>query len=157
MAEKIPGTEDLDPRLQRFCLEYAKTGNGYLSARVAGFPDQTARDLKRRIMSKPGVLDEIRRLNRILERDTIASIEEIQSRLTRVIRKQDDTKDAEFVPEDYWFKTVDLLNRMKGAYIERQQLEITNDSIVRVEHTVVEKSITPIPEPQDLAVEPGNW
>lgn len=154
-----PGSTELDPRLQRFCQLYAQSGNGYQSARQAGFSPHIARDIKRCIFNQPGVIDYIAHLNKEVEISAVASIEEIQSRLTRVIRKQDDELDKDFIPEDYWFKTVDMLNKMKGAYIERQSVNISqDDTTINVNHTIVEKRIDPLPEPtKDESVVVGDW
>jgi len=130
-------SNELSPPLKRFCQLYVETGNAYKSARQAGFSESVAKDTKRCLFSTPGVIDYIRKLNDEIKRPTIASIAEIEERLTLIIRKQDEVEIAEFVPQDWWFRAVDTLNRMQGSYLERRPTEELPDRELKITHHII--------------------
>lgn len=80
----------LTQKQELFCQEFAKTGRGADSYRVAYNPtanNTVAGAGYNRLVNNPRVKARLAELNRKVENDNIASIQEIKERLTEILRQ----------------------------------------------------------------------
>lgn len=80
------GMDGLTERQERFCQEYAKSGNATQSAIHAGYSERSAKQVGSRLMTNADVQDRIRELQGEIKNEKIAEAREIQEVLTSIIR-----------------------------------------------------------------------
>lgn len=110
-------TMPLTPLEERFVAEYIRTGNMTEAARLAGYEGDGSK-----ILNKPNVQARIKRVMRKLQKQTVASAEEVMNYFTSVMRGEvndqfgleaslaDRTKAAQELAK----RTIDIENRERG-------------------------------------------
>lgn len=78
----------MNARQERFCLEYAASGNLYQSAVKAGYSDAYARGNASKLLENVSIKKRLQEINEKLESDKIAQAAEMQAVLTSIIRQQ---------------------------------------------------------------------
>lgn len=81
-------------REERFCLEYIKSGNATESMIKAGYKESYARNNPNHMLRKSTVKERIRELNSIMEKEDIATAEEILVYLTGVLRGTEESEET---------------------------------------------------------------
>lgn len=138
----------MTPRQEKFCLEYAASGNAYHSALKAGYSENYAKGNVIKLLENESVKKRLQELKEKAESDKIADIREMQEKLTSIIRqeleeevivvegcgegisvartmeKKPSTKDV--------INAITTLGKMQGAFtenlkIESEQVVIVND------------------------------
>lgn len=75
-------------RQERFCQEFAKTGNATLSAICAGYSEKTANEQGSRLLANVSVQERIRELQGEIKNQNIMDAREMQEMLTSIIRQE---------------------------------------------------------------------
>ena len=110
----------LTAKQEKFCLEYASSGNAvqsYISAYEKNNSYSAAGVESHRLLKNPKIKARLIELDKTHKSEKIAQAEEIQIALTDVIRNGK-TRDK--------LKAIELLCKIKGLFINKQELEITN-------------------------------
>ena len=126
----------LNPRQEKFCIEYAKTGNATTAYQSAGFQSksqQAAQANSARLLADEKIQSRLKELTEELKSESIASIEELQQGLTKIFRGQATTplmtKDGEVVEVPVSskdrLKAAEILCKTFGAFLNRQELAIS--------------------------------
>lgn len=113
----------MNTRRERFCLEYAASGNATQAAIAAGYSTRTARSQGQRLLTKADIEARIEELKQETRREKIADITAIQTFWTEVL-KDPNAKTADRL------KASELLARSQGAFLkpeERQELPDKED------------------------------
>ena len=115
----------LTPAEQRFLIHYIKTGNVVEAVKRAGFErntQQSCASLGRALLEKPNIKAEIKKIMRKLEKESMATAQEVMEYFTAVMRGEvpdqfgldaslaDRTKAAQELAK----RTIDVENREKG-------------------------------------------
>lgn len=124
-------------RQEKFCLEYAASGNAAESYKKAGYKprnDNVAAANAARLLQLPRIQQRLQELAKELATPKIASIQEIQEFLTNVMRREE--KEEEIVASDGYaevaerktpiaaaIKAAETLAKMQGAF--RTDINIT--------------------------------
>lgn len=80
-------------RQEKFCLEYAASGNAYHSALKAGYSEAYAKGNVNKLLDNVSVKKRLQELREKIESEKIADIKEMQEKLTSIIR-QDTTEEV---------------------------------------------------------------
>lgn len=134
----------LNPKQEAFCLHYAKTGNATESYKIAGYSAKTDRAVyanANRLLKNDGVRDRLKELADEMKSEKIASIAEIQERLTAIMRGEvqedqivvegcgDGVSEAKNMYREVQMKdrlkAGELLAKMQGAFDRNIKLEVT--------------------------------
>ena len=125
----------LNPKQERFCIEYQRTGNATQSYKKVYeiADDTTAQASASRLLTNPEIQARLRELSEELKAETIADVKELQEGLTRIFRGQATTplmtKDGEVVQVPVSakdrLKAAELLCKTHGAFLTRQELNIS--------------------------------
>ena len=75
-------------RQERFCQEFAKTGNATLSAINAGYSEKTANEEGSRLLANVSIQERIRELQGEIKNQNIMDAREMQEHLTSIIRQE---------------------------------------------------------------------
>lgn len=75
-------------RQERFCQEYAKTGNGTLSAINSGYSEKTANEQASRLLTNVNIQERIKELQGEIKNQNIMDAREMQEHLTSIIRQE---------------------------------------------------------------------
>lgn len=84
---------ELNPRQEAFCLHYAQTGNATESYKQAGYAvknDNTAGSLSSRMLQNVKIKKRLAEIYEELNSAKIASVREVQERLTAMLRQETD-------------------------------------------------------------------
>ena len=109
----------LTAKQEKFCREYASSGNAtksYLSAYSKGNSYSAAGSEAHKLLKNPKIKGRLKELYETHNAEKIMQAEEIQTSLTEIARTGS-TKDR--------LKAIDLLCKMGGLYISKQELAIT--------------------------------
>ena len=134
----------LNPKQEAFCLHYAKSGNATESYKKAGYNpknDNSAGACARRMLLDSKIKARLAELADEMKTEKIASIAEIQERLTAILRSEldedqvvvegcgDGVSEAKIVKRKAQLKDVlragELLAKMQGGFDNRMQLEVS--------------------------------
>ena len=126
----------LNPRQEKFCIEYAKTGNATQAYQSAGFQSkskESAQANSARLLADEKIQSRLKELTEELKSESIASIEELQQGLTKIFRGQATTplmtKDGEVVEVPVSskdrLKAAEILCKTFGAFLTRQELSVS--------------------------------
>lgn len=134
----------LNPKQEAFCLHYAKTGNATESYKQAGYvckSDAVVAACAVRLLSQAKVKARLAELTEMAATEKIASIREIQERLTAILRGDlkedhvvvegcgDGVSEARIVHREAQLKdrlkAGELLTRMQGGFDNRLKVEMT--------------------------------
>lgn len=129
---------ELDTRREKFCIEYAKTGNAYQSAIAAGYSENYARGNVNKLLENESIREKLREFNGEYKNSKIADVQEMQETLTAIIRqymteeqvviegKGDGITEARKVDKKAALKDVvaaiNTLGKMQGAFSENINL-----------------------------------
>lgn len=111
----------MNARKERFCLEYAASGNATQAAIAAGYSAQTARSQGNRLLTNVDIKARIEELQQEIRREKIADIASIQAFWTDVL------KDASAKTADR-LKASELLARSQGAFLKPEDRQEPPDS-----------------------------
>ena len=75
-------------RQERFCQEFAKTGNATLSAMNAGYSEKTAKQIGQRLLTNVDLMTRIRELQGEIKNKNIMDAREMQEVLTSIIKQE---------------------------------------------------------------------
>lgn len=106
--------ERLNEKQRRFCEFYAETVNGAEAARKAGYSEKTARQIANELLTKPDILQYIRKLQDELAEPRIAGVSEIKAYWSDTMRNED------LKPKDR-LKASELLAKSAGAFIDPKE------------------------------------
>ncbi len=101
----------MNARKERFCLEYAASGNATQAAIAAGYSPKTARSQGQRLLTNVDVKARLEEIQLETRRTKIADIEAIQTFWTDVL-KDPHAKTADRL------KASELLARSRGAFLK---------------------------------------
>ena len=82
------GVIRITARQERFCQEFAKTGNATLSAVNAGYAQNSARQQGDRLLSNDDIKKRIEELNGEIKNQNILEAREMQEILTSIIKQE---------------------------------------------------------------------
>lgn len=133
----------LNPKQEAFCLHYAKTGNATESYKVAGYNpknDNVAGANARRLLLNDKIKARLAELTEEMASEKIASIAEIQARLTSILRGElqeeqivvegcgDGVSEAKIMKRQPQLKDIikagETLGRMQGAYDTKANINV---------------------------------
>lgn len=134
----------LNVKQENFCLHYAKTGNATESYKVAGYQAKTegaAYAASNRLLKNVKVKARLEELAKELAGEKIASIKEVQERLTSILRGElqeeqvivegcgEGISEARIVKRQPQLKDVikagEMLAKMQGGFDSKLQVELT--------------------------------
>lgn len=134
----------LNPKQEAFCLHYAKTGNATEAYKVAGYnskSDNAAGASARRLLLNGKIKSRLQELSAEMASEKIASIAEIQQRLTSILRGElqeeqvvvegcgDGVSEAKIIKRQPQLKDIikagETLGKMQGAFDNKLQVEVT--------------------------------
>ena len=126
----------LNPRQERFCIEYAKTGNATAAYQSAGFQSkskESAQANSARLLADERIQERLRELSEKAESESIADVKELQEGLTKIFRGEMTTplmtKDGEVIQVPVSvkdkLKAAEILAKTHGAFLTRQELNIS--------------------------------
>ena len=126
----------LNPRQEKFCIEYAKTGNATQAYQLAGFESksrESAQANSARLLADERIQARLHELTEKTESESIADIKELQAGLTKIFRAEVTTplmtKDGEVVQVPVSvkdrLKAAEILCKTHGAFLTRQELSIS--------------------------------
>ncbi len=101
----------MNARKERFCLEYASSGNATKAAIAAGYSPKTARSQGQRLLTNADVKSRIEELQREIRREKIADITAIQTFWTEVLKDR-------YAKTTDRLKASELLARSMGAFLK---------------------------------------
>lgn len=136
----------MTPRQEKFCLEYAASGNAYHSAIKSGYSEAYAKGNVNKLLENVSVKKRLQELKEKAESEKIADIKEMQEKLTSIIRQEmqeevivvegigDGCSEARKMKKTPSFKEVisaiNTLGKMQGAFTENVNLNIEPVMIV---------------------------
>lgn len=136
----------MTPRQEKFCLEYAASGNAYHSALNAGYSENYAKGNINKLLDNERVKKRLQELKEKAESEKIADIKEMQERLTSIIRQDvkedvivvegvgDGCSEARTVQKKPSFKeiisAINTLGKMQGAFTDNINLSVEPVMIV---------------------------
>lgn len=100
----------MNPQKERFCLEYAQTGNATKSAIQAGYSIATARSQGQRLLTKADIQKRLKELAEETAQEKVAEISVVQAFWTDVLK---DTK----VRMTDRLKASELLVKSRGGFL----------------------------------------
>ena len=126
----------LNPRQEKFCIEYAKTGNATTAYQSAGFQSkskESAQANSARLLADERIQERLRELSEKTESESIADVKELQEGLTKIFRGQMTTplmtKDGDVVEVPVSvkdkLKAAEILAKTHGAFLTRQEMNIS--------------------------------
>lgn len=143
----------LPAKQEKFCLEYAKSGNqrqAYLKAGYKCKSDETADACASRLLRKAMVQERLAELAEEAKNASIADITEMQQTLTAIIRQQleeevivvesvgDFMSEARKMDKKPAIKdiinAINTLGKMQGAFVDRVELEADMDLNITVDY-----------------------
>lgn len=120
----------LTAKQEKFCREYAATGNAvksYQAAYSKGNSYSCAGSEASKLLKNPRITARLKELYETHNAEKIMQAEEIQTTLTEIARTGS-IKDR--------LKAIDILCKMGGLYISKQELEITNSIPIVIKDNV---------------------
>lgn len=143
----------LSVKQERFCLEYAKTGNQRQAYLLAGYnvkSDEAADANASRLLRNDNVKARLAELYEEAKNASIADIVEMQQTLTKIIRKQlteevivvesvgDYMSEARKMDKEPSIKdiinAINTLGKIQGAFIDKVQQEVDMDLNIVVDY-----------------------
>lgn len=136
----------MNPRQEKFCLEYAASGNAYHSAINAGYSEAYARGNVKYLLENESIKKRLQELKEKAESEKIADIKEMQEKLTSIIRQQlteevivvegigEGFSEARKIPKKPSLKdiinAINTLGKMQGAFVDNINLSVEPVMIV---------------------------
>ena len=119
----------LTVRQEKFCLEYAESGNArqaYLNAGYKPKSDKATDAAASRLLSNVKVQKRLAELAEELKNSKIADIQEMQEVLTKIIRRELPGVTIKDV-----ISAIDKLGRMQGAFVEKIEASFSYEDRLR--------------------------
>lgn len=113
----------LNVRQEKFCLEYAKSGNATQAYKLAGYKpksDNEAAASATRLLRNAKTQTRLKELQQETKSHAIADATEIQGLLTEALRVSAQNGDT-----DGLCKTANILNKMQGAYVDKLSISVS--------------------------------
>ena len=114
--------EKLTVKQEKFCIEYSRTGNAvksYINAYNKPKDKYNSAGVEsNRLLKNPKIKARLRELYESHNRKKIMQAEEMKIKLTELARDSEDRKSA--------LKAIELLAKMGGLFISRQELDISS-------------------------------
>jgi phage terminase small subunit len=133
-----------NPKWEAFCLHYAKTGNASESYKIAGYTTKNERSIYsncNRLLKNDDIKARLAELAKEMASEKIASIKEIQERLTSIMRGEvqeeqvvvegcgDGVSEAKIVKRQPQMKDIikagETLAKMQGGFDTKIQVDLT--------------------------------
>ena len=112
----------MERKQAKFCLEFLRTGNATESYKAAGYTprsDAVAAAAASKLLRNDKVKEYMKKLREDMDGEIIADAFERRVKLTAILRNPDNsTSDT--------IKAVDVLNKMDGLYISKNELRGAN-------------------------------
>lgn len=102
---------------QKFCEEYAASGNATQAAIAAGYSKKTACSIGEENLRKPDIIAAIKKIGQRETKARIMKIEARKERLSDIACKSVDLNAA--------IRAIDTLNKMDGLYIQKHEVQVT--------------------------------
>lgn len=109
----MPKPKGLSPKQERFVHEYVRTGNAAQAYRDAGYSERNAGPDAGKILKNPNIASAVNAMREATARESIATIAEVQERLTAEVRTGGDS----------WVKCAELLLKSLGGLLNKSQVE----------------------------------
>ena len=142
IAKKVNDLVLLTPMQERFCLEYAKSGNqrqAYIKAGYKAKNENAIDAAASRLLRNVKVQERLAEIAKEVEKDAIADISEMQSVLTRIIRQQAEEEVVVVESDGILSKAkkmnksaaikdvinaINTLGKMQGAFVDKTDINI---------------------------------
>lgn len=116
-GDVLMANKKFTPKQQKFCEEYAASGNATQSAIAAGYSPKTAYSIGEENLRKPEIIAEIKRLSQRATKARIMKIEARKERLSEIAWNS--------VDENAVIRSIEALNKMDGLYIQKHEVQVT--------------------------------
>lgn len=116
-GDVLMANKKLTPKQQKFCEEYAASGNATQSAIAAGYSPKTAYSIGEENLRKPEIIAEIKRVSQRATKARIMKIEARKERLSEIAWNS--------VDENAVIRSIEALNKMDGLYIQKHEVQVT--------------------------------
>lgn len=121
----LKGSEEMSPKQEKFCLEYAKTGNATQAAEMAGYSEKTAYSIGGRLLKNVEIQKKLLELAEEFKTEKVADVTESLELLTGIAR---DKKQKGITR----VKAIELLLKAQGAFANQQvNLSVTAPVILK--------------------------
>lgn len=140
----------LTPRQEKFCIEYAASGNAYKSAIAAGYSDAYAKGNVGKLLENVRVKTRLQELKEKAESEKIADVKEMQEKLTEIIRQSldeeviviegvgDGCSEARTMTKKPSTKDVisaiTTLGKMQGAFVEKVEQQVDMELNIKIDY-----------------------
>lgn len=110
----------LSPRQEKFCLEYAASGNATEAYLKAGYSEKkrSSQAAASSLLKQPKIIERLKAIAEDIKREKIADVIECQEILTSIARNEK-TADADRI------KAINILMKVQGAYIMKLSFSST--------------------------------
>lgn len=126
----------LNPRQEKFCIEYARTGNATIAYKLAGFQsksNESAQANSARLLADERIQARLRELADEIKDTTVADRQELLQFTTAVLRGEiksvvlgRDGNPIELPAQlKDRLKSLELLAKLQGLFVSKQELEIS--------------------------------
>lgn len=118
---------ELTIKQEAFCMAYAKCGNATEAYKQVGYKvknDNAAAASSSALLRNPKVRARLEAIRKRIESERIMSPMEMQQRLTQIAR-QEVGAEGKPPPVHAALKAMDLLGKMQGSFITRQEVELS--------------------------------
>ena len=121
----LKGSEEMSPKQEKFCLEYARTGNATQAAEMAGYSKRSAGQIGGENLKKPEIQNRLLELAEDFKTEKVADITKCLEMLTAIA---EDKKQKGITR----VKAIELLLKAQGAFANQQvNLSVTAPVILR--------------------------
>lgn len=130
MTKPQPMLGRLTAKQEKFCLNYAKSGNAvqsYISAYEKNQSYSCAGVESHRLLKNPKIQARLKELDEVHKTKKIAQAEEIQIAMTDLLRNGTSKEKL---------KAAEILCKIKGMFVSKQELEITNSIPIVIKDNV---------------------
>lgn len=117
----------LTARQERFCLEYAKSGNATAAYKAAGYEPKTERAAiasASRMLTKVDVRERLRELSERMDSEGIASASELQRLFTSIARGEVQERDGRPALLRDRLKAAELLAKAQGLFVKKHEVDV---------------------------------
>ena len=140
----------LTPRQEKFCIEYAASGNAYKSAIAAGYSENYAKGNANKLLENVRVNTRLQELKEKAESEKIADIKEMQEKLTAIMRQElteeviviegvgEGCSEARTMDKDPSIKeiinAINTLGRMQGAFVDKVEQQVDMELNISIDY-----------------------
>jgi phage terminase small subunit len=129
----------LNPKQEKFCLEYASSGNATQAYQVAyGADAKTSSTNASKLLRNTSVKARLKELADEIASAKIADVRELQERLTKIIRGEVTEEvilpSGEIVQRQVTIrdilKAIEILAKIQGLFVVKQEVDIKNAPVI---------------------------